>query len=420
MIKFNKNILKRVCQYICRVLIRIYSVFIKQNKKQILIYPNLISYKQLVDVRNYTTEGVLVLFNHLLKMKMMGEELGYECVLVCFQSYQKDIPVPKDSTGKPLYRQVYCPIKPEFSLFYIKNIFKYYYEYFSSHILITGDPFAVESLKKKTQIEFCISYYVPFKNDYLRRPKHDSNINYVISGSKVCSQIDSLASRVPYERYVPLGLPKWESLLSPRYSKEKLYSFFPYLDVNSKIIVYTPTHRDYERIEDTHRGFLGLNKDYDDLNCLLEHYNTFLFVKLHIGQVRSVIKNIKEYSHIKFFDPTHDYNLYDLLPYADLLISDYTSTYFDYLVLNRPTLFYWYDIDKYISTRGFSWNPIDVVCEGNIAYNYDELLENIKLFLTEKYPVDYKKIDYIRRLVLGNNADLEICKRIFDFIKSHT
>lgn len=420
MFKLFKIIIHKCKSVLFRLLIKIYSLFIRQNQKQVLIYPNLVSYKQLIDVKNFTHECVLVFFNYIIKEKLEKNITDYEYVLVYYQDYQRDIQIPTNSEGMPLYKHVYCPIEQKKSLKYIKNIFGYYHEYFKSHIIISGDPLAVEKLKKRNQIEFCISYYASFKSDFLRRPKKISNINYVISPSKICSQIDSLASNVPYERYVHLGLPKWESLLNPRYSKEQLFSFFGYLKLDSKIIMYTPTHRGFEINEDTNRGFLGENKDYEDLNQILKSHNAFLFVKIHITQNIKVIKNIKDYSNIKFFNPTHDYNLYDVLPYTDLLISDYTSTYFDYLVLKKPALFYWFDVDKYIESRGFSWDPIDSVFEGNVAYNYNELVDNISLFLDGNYPVNYQKIEYIKRLVLGNNDDLNICQRIYDFIKTHS
>ena len=157
------------------------------------------------------------------------------------------------------------------------------------------------------------------------------------------------------------------------------------------------------------------------MNEILKKHNTYLFVKLHATQNLSVIKNIKDYSNIKVlkYKNTYDYNLYDILPYSDLLISDYTSTYFDWLVLNKPAIFYWYDFEKYKSTRGFSWDPIENVCEGEIAYSYEDLLEKITVFLEGKYKVNKQKIDYIKSLVLGNNDNLGICDRILSFIKAN-
>ena len=402
------------------IFFKIFSLFIKPRKNQILFYPNLVSFSQLIDIQNYTHECVLTLLHHLITDKKALQNKKYEYVLAIYQDYQKEIPIPVKADGSPLYKQVFCPVKKEFSLSYLHKLITYYRTYFSSHIIITGDPLGVEKLKKKGQIEFDISYYVQFKSDYLRHPTKKSNIDYLISGSKIASQIDSLASNVPYERYVPLGLPKWENLLKPRYSKETMFGYLGFKNFDSRIILYTPTHRDYERKEDTHRGFLGENRDYDDLNKLLQENKAYLIVKPHSIQNLNVIKNIKEYSNIKFYQVTREYTLYDIMPWSDLLITDYTSTYFDWLVLSKPTLFYWYDREKYEQTRGLSWEPVENVCVGNIAYTYDELVSNIDMFLSGRYPLDEKKLDFVKSLVLGNNDTPGICEKIYDFICTHS
>ncbi|WP_103064110.1 CDP-glycerol glycerophosphotransferase family protein [Actinomyces qiguomingii] len=47
-----------------------------------------------------------------------------------------------------------------------------------------------------------------------------------------------------------------------------------------------------------------------------------------------------------------DVDLYDLLAVADVLVTDYSSVYFDYLVRDRPIVFYCYDLESYTSERG--------------------------------------------------------------------
>lgn len=43
-----------------------------------------------------------------------------------------------------------------------------------------------------------------------------------------------------------------------------------------------------------------------------------------------------------------------LYPLADLLITDYSSVFFDYAILKRPIYFYMYDIESYANElRGF-------------------------------------------------------------------
>ena len=51
------------------------------------------------------------------------------------------------------------------------------------------------------------------------------------------------------------------------------------------------------------------------------------------------------------FDKCNDVNL--ILPEIDILITDYSSIYVDYLLLDRPCIFVPYDLENYKRKRGF-------------------------------------------------------------------
>ena len=68
--------------------------------------------------------------------------------------------------------------------------------------------------------------------------------------------------------------------------------------------------------------------------------------------------------------------LEDLMIVSDILISDYSSIFFDYSIMAKPMLAFCYDYDRYASERGMyfdirEWLPS--------AENEDELLELLKL-----------------------------------------
>ena len=70
-----------------------------------------------------------------------------------------------------------------------------------------------------------------------------------------------------------------------------------------------------------------------------------------------------------------------------MLITDYSSVFFDYANLKRPTLFFTYDLEKYRDTlRGF-YLDLQTEGPGPIVMNNDEIIEELKDFerLTEKY-----------------------------------
>ena len=63
---------------------------------------------------------------------------------------------------------------------------------------------------------------------------------------------------------------------------------------------------------------------------------------------------------------------------TDLLITDYSCTYIDYLLLDRPMIFYNFDYRDYLQTdRGLYYNYEDVT-PGYKAETFDQLLEELE------------------------------------------
>lgn len=59
-----------------------------------------------------------------------------------------------------------------------------------------------------------------------------------------------------------------------------------------------------------------------------------------------------------------------------MLITDYSSIPFEFALLRKPMIFFAYDIDVYVTERGF-WEPYDQLVPGPIVRTTDELIEVI-------------------------------------------
>ncbi len=104
---------------------------------------------------------------------------------------------------------------------------------------------------------------------------------------------------------------------------------------------------------------LPLLHDMDALcacNELLRKQNALLWIKLHPSETgilqNETFSNILIQSDQAFLALNTDY--YSLLGSCDALITDYSSVYFDYLLLDRPIGFAIEDIDSYKQNRGFT------------------------------------------------------------------
>jgi CDP-glycerol glycerophosphotransferase (TagB/SpsB family) len=113
-----------------------------------------------------------------------------------------------------------------------------------------------------------------------------------------------------------------------------------------KIALYMPTHR-----ESSKAAKIPLN--FEELNTFLAQNDTTLIVKLH-HFVQELYAH-KNYSNILFHN-THG-DVYPLLKYTNILITDYSSVYFDFLLLGRPIIFFDYDKEEYeANMQGFLYD----------------------------------------------------------------
>lgn len=133
------------------------------------------------------------------------------------------------------------------------------------------------------------------------------------------------------------------------------------------------------------KSMIPFDVDFDNLNLKLKEKNIIFVVKLHHVFDYSSIP-YEKYSNIKFIK-----NL-DLLKcglestsfmsFCDALISDYSSAFIDYLLLNRPIYFYNADFDEYKNSDidGFLWDDPEKFMPGDKFSNFEGLLRCISDF----------------------------------------
>lgn len=117
--------------------------------------------------------------------------------------------------------------------------------------------------------------------------------------------------------------------------------------------IYMPTWRD------SNPDFLeesGWN--FASLNASLSKEGILLLLKLHVMTPMSTLKKAENLSHIHIMQATED--VYNILPITSALITDYSSILFDYLLLDKPIIYYPFDREEYeVKSRG-------------LYYDYDE------------------------------------------------
>ncbi|MCR3921614.1 MAG: CDP-glycerol glycerophosphotransferase family protein [Firmicutes bacterium] len=175
--------------------------------------------------------------------------------------------------------------------------------------------------------------------------------DYIMSANRFTTQIFKEAYKLEglYEgRIIENGYPRNDLVLqTPRPAMlQRLTAAGVAVDETKKIILYAPTWRgeNYFKPEDSISDYLQV------LTTLTQQINSAeyqVLVKPH----PAVYKHLAEAKSMTAFIPAHlDTN--ELLSVVDILISDYSSIYFDFMLTQRPILFYIPDILQYQENRG--------------------------------------------------------------------
>lgn len=363
------------------------------------------------DIINYHSDNAYCLFNYMLRDERFEHYIFYLLV--------------SNNELNPKY-EAYCKENSKGAKVVFINKSRETKQFFDifckCRIIFTTHMFLSFGLKKKEQKVVCLGYFTPFKNDFVWESSQfkdwirssNKNYSYHISTSDLSSRILSSDNGLYYNKFLPLGMPRNDLFFNGNNDNLLIHNVLDDFNCFEKIILYTPTYRDYENDDkgESHSIF-GYSENVQPLIHVLEKHKAVLVAKLHPLQNRSVIENLHSKNIIAYNSPQNKYSLYDLMYVSDALITDYTSTYFDYLLLNRPVLFNFYDKEKYQKTRGFSISNIDVICAGPIVSSFQELVLEIDNILSgmDSY-ID--KREWVNALV-NLNRDGKSGERIVDF-----
>ncbi len=235
----------------------------------------------------------------------------------------------------------------------------------------------------------------------------------VISGSEEASKIFLSAFRVKEDQILLTGFPRNDAFFLNDQSVPILDEIKSYKKNGTNLVIYMPTHRKEGKGEIS----TLFDIDLDKLNQSLILLKTKLFIKLHYFHLNK--HNYKNFSHVYFitdFDISQD--IYTIIPEFDMLITDYSSIHFDYLLTNKPIIFAPFDQEKYlINDREFYYKYNDVT-PGPKARNWDELLVYIDKFIQNPNLYEEERQAILRKF--NKFTDSNNCQRVFSTIYNKT
>ena len=138
-----------------------------------------------------------------------------------------------------------------------------------------------------------------------------------------------------------------------------------------RTILYAPTWREYES-----NGLCDSRFeppiDFDQLYEVLKAEDTEMIIKYHY-----YVKDKPDFTKYGGVIRDSGKDIAELYPICDMMITDYSSTMFDYAVLRRPMVFFAYDLERYEAENGFYFDYAKLV-PGPIVRTQEELFAVLK------------------------------------------
>jgi len=263
--------------------------------------------------------------------------------------------------------------------------------------------------KKEFLLKKKLSYIFPFLN-------RDINFNNAMITTLSDKTKSIFSQAFNNENIVVTGCPRNDGLFINNCSKFEIYNLLlNYRKHGFKLGIYMPTYR--KNIDFDIVNYFTQNSDI--ITMRLKELKVILAIKLHPFNfkkffIKKYDDNIERNNILKIKDGEIEQDIYSILPVFDFLITDYSSIFIDYLLLERPIIFAPFDKDQFFKINGNLLYNYNEVTPGPKAKNWDEVLKYIEEVINN--PNKYKKERESVRNIFHKYVDNNSCKRVYNAI----
>jgi CDP-glycerol glycerophosphotransferase (TagB/SpsB family) len=234
--------------------------------------------------------------------------------------------------------------------------------------------------------------------------------------------ITSLAAKsngLPSERFQVTGYPRNDALVDPPASVRSAWQeYLSGLEPN-RTVLYAPTWR---KKGGPTRFFPFGDFDEATLAEFLKRHRTLLLVRPHERDVldhpglREFLYGLADrHPWIRICDQAAFGNVNHVLPFVDILISDYSSIYNDFLLLDRPMVFIPYDYEEFSQTQGFMVDYFEHL-PGPAVETQQDFLGSLSDIFSGKDPHRDRRHD-LQRLV-HTHTDAQATRRVVEILEA--
>ena len=313
----------------------------------------------------------------------------------------------------------------------IKSKSKEYYKYFSMAKYWVVNSLVEEGIKKKTNQKYIQCWHgTPLKKlrcdiavngaslntakEIKKRNDIDAKrFDYFISPSKYCTEKFTSAFNLKTLNkeniIIEEGYPRNDSLFNKNQKDINAYKKKIGIPNDKKVLLYMPTFRDNE-----HKSGQGYTYSIAiDLDSLKEKFGNeyIILIRSHY-----FVTNTIDFNKYKGF--VYDVAKYDeineLYLVADVIMTDYSSVFFDYANLKKPMIFYMYDYDEYKNNLRDFYISIDEL-PGPICKTEEEVDKSLKNIEKDfsKYSKKYEEFNKKYNYLDDGNASTRVIDKIF-------
>lgn len=291
-----------------------------------------------------------------------------------------------------------------------RHSIRHYYYWLTARVIITNEYGDGEIPKRRGQIKINTWHgggggYKNMKQAWKRRARirydlEDTDIFCASSETSLKNTVRNAFNHMG--EYFP-GTPRNDIFFYPASDelKQLVYEFSG-ITVDKRLLLYAPTYRS------KNKGKLDSTINYEALHNAIEEKfggEWVIAVRMH--------SCIKEYELPKLdyvIDISHYLDMQDLLCICDMMITDYSSSLWDYSFTNRPCFLYCFDLDEYTINEGFNKSIYEWGFP--VAKNMSELIKCIYEFDMD----EHKKNMDNQHIVNGSFEDGKSTERLCSLI----
>lgn len=284
-------------------------------------------------------------------------------------------------------------------------------------------------ISHSTKIRHFFPFYMCLSQKHVLNLWHGvplKRLNYQIQGYKtlsniwqqqnyssfvVCSEIEQLIIACCFDMNIDnviiTNTPRNDILIEKDYESIVKNEFPDY----KYIILYAPTWR-----EEGGETLLFPFEDWNskELDDALEDMQAVILVRHHIETAHENHTRLSAMKHVQFANQDRFPDTQSLLRESDILVTDYSSIYIDYLLLNRPVIYIPYDEEEYRNYRGFMIDYDDAIAGAKVL-TQREFIKNIINSLIDDLYASQRDILKNR---FHKHQEGGACERIVSYMRS--